>query len=153
MRYSILISLWLLLFFSCASTHNVPTQAVSRTSIFDTEDASQYRVRIKMAQAELTGILVLKYMDTEWRGSLVNEFGIKAFDFTASQKKCELQNVIPYLNKWYIRRTIESDFAYLLWSEQQKNVKGKSLDQLPDGAFLLKNEKRGIEYLFQRINK
>ena len=151
MRNSILISLWLLLFFSCAATHDAPTQAVPGKSIFDTDEVSQYRVLIKIAQTELTGILVLKYMNTEWRGSLINEFGIKAFDFTASQKKCKLQNVIPFLNKWYIRQTIESDFAYLLWNEQ--SIKGKSLTRLPDGTFLLKNEKRGIEYLLERIDK
>ena len=151
MRNSILISVWLLLFFSCVSTHDVPTQTVPDKLIFDTEEVSQYRVLIKIAQVELTGILVLKYMNTEWRGSLINEFGIKAFDFTASQKRCKLRNVTPFLNKWYIRQTIESDFAYLLWNEQ--SVKGKSLIQLPDGAFVLKNEKRGIEYLFQRIDK
>ena len=153
MRNSILISLWLLFSFSCISTHDVPTQAVPHKSIFDFENVSEYRVLIKISQAELTGIMILKYMNTEWRGSLINEFGIKAFDFIAPHEKCKLQNVISVLDKWYIRQTIEADFAYLLWNEQQGGVKGKRLTQLPDGAFVLKNEKRGIEYLFQRIDK
>ena len=153
MRNSLLISLCVLLFASCASTRNIPSQTTVEKSIFDTEKVSEYRVQIKINQAELSGIMIVKYMNDEWRGTLINEFGIKAFDFIAPKGKCKLQNVTPFLDKWYIRKTIESDFVYLLWDEQKSDVKGKSFTQLSDGAFVLKNEKRGIEYLFQPIEK
>jgi hypothetical protein len=111
-------------------------------------------VLIKAKQADVSGILVLKHIDDEWRGSLINEFGIKAFDFVAPPRKCKLQNTISFLNKWYIRKTVESDFAFLLWDAADgKIVKGKSFEQLPDGRFILKNEKRNIEYSFQLIEE
>jgi hypothetical protein len=107
---------------------------------------------IKTGQAEISGIMVIKYMENEWRGSLINEFGIKAFDFIAPPGKCKLQNTISFLNKWYIRKTVESDFACLLWQAAEgKAVKGKRLEMLPDKGFILKNEKREMEYLFQYI--
>jgi hypothetical protein len=102
--------------------------------------------------------MVIKYVPNslkdEWRGSLINEFGVKAFDFVALQGKCKLQNTISFLDKWYIRKTVESDFAFLLWDVAAgKVVKGKCLEQLPDGGFILKNEKRNIEYSFQLIEQ
>jgi hypothetical protein len=98
--------------------------------------------------------MVVKYIDNEWRGSLINEFGIKAFDFVAPQGTCKLQNTISFLDKWYIRKTVESDFAFLLWDAAAgKTVDGKRLEQLSDGRFILTNAKRDIEYLFQLIEK
>ena len=86
-------------------------------------------------------------MAGEWRGSLINEFGIKAFDFISPQGKCKLQNTISFLDKWYIRKIVEADFVFLLW-DAGKQIKGKSLEQFSDGKFILKNEKRNIEYSF-----
>ncbi|GHT28408.1 hypothetical protein FACS189432_06300 [Bacteroidia bacterium] len=134
---------------SCNTAKN---SVLSGKTLFDTTKVSKYRILIKAKQAEVSGIMVLKYINNEWRGSLINEFGIKAFDFVAPQGKCKLKNTISFLDKWYIRRTVESDFAFLLWNAAEgKAVKGKSLEQLPDGRFILKNEKRNIEYAFQFI--
>ena len=144
-----MISLYALLFVSCASSRN----AITDKSNFDTERVNEYRVQIQISQSELTGIMVLKYMNDEWRGTLINEFGVKAFDFISKKGKCKLQNMIPFLDKWYIRKTIESDFAYLLWEAQNGDVKGKSITKLSNGEFILKNEKRDIEYLFRQIEK
>jgi hypothetical protein len=146
-------SLSLLFLLSCSTTQN--RTSLPGKSLFDTTAVSKYSVLIKINQAEISGIMALKQVEDnqkkEWRGSLMNEFGIKAFDFIAPQGKCKLKNTIPFLNKWYIRRTIEADFAYMLWDAPQgKIVKGKSVETLPDG-FVLKNEKRKIEYHFHLI--
>jgi hypothetical protein len=139
---------------SCVTTRNNAVVELSGSPLFDTTEVSKYRVLIKTGQAEITGILILKYIDDEWRGSLINEFGIKAFDFIAPKGKCKLQNTISFLDKWYIRKTVEGDFAFLFWDAAQgKTVKGKSLQRLSDDGWLLKNEKRKIEYLFQKIEK
>ena len=153
MKNSLLISIFsLLLFVSCSTTKN--TVVSSGQMLFDTSDVSRYRVLIKTDQAEISGIMLVKYIDNEWRGSLINEFGIKAFDFVSPQGKCKLQNTIPFLDKWYIRRTIESDFAFLLWDTPAGKIKkGKSLEQFPNGIFVLKNEKRNIEYSFNYIER
>ena len=153
MKNSLLISfLCSLLFVSCSSTKN--TVVSPGKILFDTSDISRYRVLIKTGQAEISGIMLIKYINNEWRGSLVNEFGIKAFDFISPEGKCKLQNTIPFLDKWYIRRTIESDFTFLLWDAPAGKIKkGKSLEQFPDGRFVLKNEKRNIEYSFNYIEQ
>ncbi|GHS90162.1 hypothetical protein FACS1894201_11490 [Bacteroidia bacterium] len=135
---------------SCSSTKH--SAVSSGTTLFDTTNVSKYRVLIKIGQTELSGILVVKYIDNEWRGSLMNEFGIKAFDFVAPQGKCKLQNTISFLDKGYIRKTVESDFAFLLWDVANgKPAKEKHLERSPDGSLILKNDKRNIEYSLQLI--
>lgn len=101
---------------------------------------------------ELTGVLIVKHAGGEWRGSLINEFGIKAFDFIAG-KKCRLLNTLPLLNKWYVRRTIESDLSFLFRAAQGgEAVKGKRLTPQAGGAFRLQNERRKVEYFFQPLD-
>ena len=153
MKNSLLISLLCsLLLVSCSSTKN--TVASSGKTLFDTSDVSKYRVLIKTGQAEISVIMLIKYINNEWRGSLVNEFGIKAFDFVSPQGKCKLRNTISFLDKWYICRTIESDFTFLLWDiPAEKTRKGKSLEQFSNEKFVLKNEKRDIEYSFNYIEQ
>ena len=153
MKNSLLISfLCSLLFVSCSSTKN--TVVSSGKTLFDTSNVSRYRVLIKTGQAEISGIMLIKYINNEWRGSLVNEFGIKAFDFVSPKGKCKLKNPISFLDKWYIRQTIESDFTFLLWEAPAGKIKkGKSLEQFPDERFVLKNEKRNIEYSFNYIEQ
>lgn len=147
---SCLFSLCLLLSAACASTHNA--SATGDNQLLDKGKTSRYQLLIKVNQSEITGIMLLKYTENEWRGSLMNEFGVKAFDLTAAKGKCRLQHILPLLDKWYIRRAIASDFAFLFWNAGQgKPDKGKSVERLPDGAFLLKNEKRHITYLFQPV--
>ncbi|MDR0413383.1 MAG: hypothetical protein LBH61_06255 [Dysgonamonadaceae bacterium] len=152
MRNLLLISLSAWLLASCSPLRDFPENDAH--PLFDTEKTSRYRLLIRVKQAEITGIMVLKYTAGEWRGSLMNEFGVKTFDWVASKGKCRLQNVLPFLDKWYIRRTIASDLTFLLGDAGRgKPVKGKSLEPFPDGGFLLKNEKRHIEYLFQPVEK
>jgi hypothetical protein len=156
MKNSLLINLFLfslcLLFAACGATHNAST--IEDNQLLDKGKTSRYQLLIKVNQSEITGIMLLKYMSDEWRGSVMNEFGVKVFDLKATKGKCRLQHVIPLLDKWAIRRTIASDFAFLFWNAGQgKPDKGKSMERLPDGAFLLKNEKHHITYLFQPVKE
>lgn len=118
--------------------------------MFDTVGTSAYRIHIRTGQVEATGILMVKYIDGEWRGSMMNEFGIKAFDLVASERKCRLLNVAPFLDRWYVRRTIEGDFFYLFRDAPEgRAARNKSLMRTGEGAFVLKNGARHIEYSFQ----
>jgi hypothetical protein len=153
MKNSLLISpflycLYLLLLVSCVSIRDTSTN--SNHPLLDKEKTSRYQLFAKINQVEISGIMILKYTEGAWQGSLVNEFGVKAFDLVAPKGKCRLQNILPFLDKWYIRRTIASDLAFLFWETGQgKPGKGKSMERLPDGTLLLKNEKHHITYLFQ----
>jgi hypothetical protein len=146
-----LISLWLCLAFSCKT---VPTAAPSPVQLFDPATTATFRLKIRTASAEVTGILVVKGDGDRWRGSLINEFGVKAFDFTLSGRKCRLLNVAPYLDKWYIRRTIAADFSYIFnYSPNGRERRGKRLEATDGNAFTMTNTRRKIEYTFQYFNQ
>ena len=147
MKCSWWISL-LLLTVSCAGGRTM--QSVSPFPMPDTAIVSRFRTLIKTQKAEITGILVLKYVGEEWRGSLTNEFGVKAFDFIASENKCKLLNLSPFLDKRHIRRTVAGDMLFFLLHERNNgNARGRSLDLSSDGNFILRNDRRNIEYTFK----
>ena len=115
---------------------------------------------------------ILKKSDNSWRGTLMNEFGVKAFDFIVTPKKCELLHTISMLNKWYIRRTIAADLHFLVEIDnpnvafQKKTVryeqdgalmvqfkKKYSIARMPDNQLVLKNLKRKIVYSLNVIDE
>jgi hypothetical protein len=148
---SVLISLCLLLCLSCSSLRQTGNNT-PMANLLHTGQISKYQVRIHTPHAEITGILILKHTNQEWRGSLMNEFGIKAFDFIASPENCRLQNTASFLDKWYIRKTIEGDLAFLFWKAPKGiKAKGKLVEVLSDDSFELKNTRHHINYLFQPI--
>jgi len=137
----------------------------------DNEQLNRYQVSIQVKGNHITGICMLKKSDEGWRGALVNEFGIKAFDFIITPQKCELLNTISLLNKWYIRQTIAGDLHFLFEidnpgvSFQRKTVqnieqdgsltirfqKKKSIVRMPDNRIELRNLKRKIVYSLNNI--
>ena len=75
----------------------------------------EYNMLIKYKNQEVTSICIMEVQeDQSIVGTIVNEFGIKVFDFTYSNGKAEILNVLGPLNKWYIRRVIRGDFTFLL---------------------------------------
>lgn len=72
----------------------------------------------------LTGIMVLKLDGDTLRGSVVNEFGIRAFDLEGlpGKKKLKISNVINPLDKWYIRRSLSRDLVKLINSDSATYV-------------------------------
>ena len=145
---SLLISLQLLLA-SCGS-HTIMGPRVYP----NLERTPRYRIQINYPQGGFSGTLILRKISrTSWRGSLVNEFGIKAFDIVSPDRNtCKLQNVIPFMSKWYIRSTISDDFRYLLWDGNEGvRRSGKQIDKLPSGSIVLTNTKRKIEYILHPI--
>jgi len=150
MRHLLWISCLTWLLGGCASRQLAPSFT---PPLFDTLRLSQYRTLIKVQGAEITGLLLLKYIDGQWRGSLVNEFGVKAFDFSSRQGKYKLQNAVPFLDKWYIRRTLAADLRFLLRTGmgKQTSANGRRLQLSPDGSLLLNNDRRKIAYTLQPI--
>ena len=79
---SILLSISLLL--------AVGSAAASPREVFfpDGEgERREYAVALGFGEARLSGICVVKYMEGEVVGSLLNEFGIRAFDFRYDPKR------------------------------------------------------------------
>jgi hypothetical protein len=133
---------------------------------------NSYQVKIQVKDKLVSGICLLKKSEDGWRGTLINEFGAKAFDFAVTSRKCELLNTISFMDKWYIRKTVASDLYYLFEidnpeaSFQKKTVryeqgrtlvvdygKKKSVIRSPDGALTMKNLRYNIIYSLQKIEE
>jgi len=135
-------------------------------------EMNRYQVSIKVKNNTITGMCLLKKAADGWRGSLVNEFGAKAFDFIVTEKKAKLVNTISMMDKWYIRRTVASDLHFLFEADnpdvsfQNKTVrymengvlhtrykKKKSIERMPDGSLVMRNLKHNIEYTLKKVEE
>ncbi len=117
----------------------------------------QYRFDIDARGNDLSGIAIMKMVNDSIKGVMVNEFGIKAMDFVLSpdRQKVELADVIPFIDKWYIKRIIKADLQYLfnattamLGSESDNRTLSTTGD---DGSITMTNSKYKISYTFTPI--
>ena len=177
MKYFLVSSLFLL-FTGCATTSGINRTAYGLSAsnrlwteeLRDIENINRYQVSIQVRGNNITGMCMLKKSDEGWRGTLINEFGVKAFDFIVTSTKCELLHTISMLNKWYIRRTIADDLHFLVEidnpnvSFQTKTTrieqdgtlmismkKKKSITRSTDNSLTLNNLKRKIVYSLNKI--
>ena len=83
----------------------------------------------------VSGICILHRDGDTVHGSLFNEFGITALDFTyhLEKKKVKLHTVMPMMNKWYIRKVLRKDLRQLMTG-------------LQNGETTWKDERYHIEY-------
>jgi hypothetical protein len=80
----------------------------------DTVNVIKFKSRIIYKTTDISGILILKKInETTLAGSLINEFGIKGFDFSITENHARLGYVFKKLDKWYIRRKLETDLHFL----------------------------------------
>lgn len=79
------------------------------------DESTRYTVAITFKNASFSGICVVKNIGTQIAGTIVNEFGIRAFDFTMSQdrRRVKLLNVMKPLDKCLIRKAIARDLRRL----------------------------------------
>ncbi|MDR2232734.1 MAG: hypothetical protein LBE56_06365 [Tannerella sp.] len=180
MKYFLASSLILLLVgcatTSVASRNTDVSPAAGRlwsAELRDDGQMNRYNVDIQVRGNHITGLCMLKKTDEGWRGTVINEFGVKAFDFTVTTQQCKLLNVISMLNKWYIRRTIADDLHFLFEIDnpdagfQRKTTRAvqsdgtmtatlkrqKSIVRNPDNSLVLNNLKRKIIYSLNVINE
>lgn len=98
------ISLALLTCLSCLAQESADS-VVSR----------EYNLLMQVRGQELTSICMMNVSaDGSVVGTVVNEMGMKAFDFTYERGKAKVLNVVAFLDKWYIRRVLRKDLAYIL---------------------------------------
>jgi len=133
------------------------------------EQKNSYRIVLRTPDNAITGLCILKKMNGEWRGSLINEMGAKVFDFIITDEKCELLNVISLIDKWYIKKTIVADLYFFFNVDNPKapfykrlerfeqdgvkvvNYRKKQLIVQPDGALLLRNNRRDLQYELRKM--
>lgn len=101
-------------------------------------DKARYAAVIEMPKAYLSGICILYHDEgSKINGSLFNEFGISALDFTYDENrdKVKLHHVIKMMNKWYIKKVLRHDLRELV-------------HQLRIGNGIYINEKYHLRYQF-----
>ena len=110
----------------------------------------EFNLLLQYKDQEVTAICVMEVQeDKSVVGTIVNEFGIKVFDFTYSNGKANILNVLGPLNKWYIRRVIRGDFTFLLKNmplHHDVRQKRRCLYFLEDNEIKCVNEKYKISY-------
>jgi len=104
-------------------------------------DRARYDAYIEMPKAYLSGICILLMEEEEIKGSVFNEFGITALDFTydIQKKRVKLHSVIKMMDKWYIKKVLRKDLAKVMEVLQQGNTE-------------YTNERRHILYRFTPAN-
>jgi hypothetical protein len=143
--------------------------AVWTSDLRSDELKNSYRIMLKTPKNSITGLCILKKNGDEWRGTLINEMGAKAFDFIITDEKCELLNVISLMDKWYIKKTIAADLHFFFnvdnpkapfqkrlerFEQQGKkvvNYQKKQISVRPDGAVLLVNKRHRLQYELRKM--
>ena len=97
---------------------------------------------IEMEKAYLSGLCILRRQGDEVRGSIFNEFGISAMDFTyrAGKDKVRLHSVVKMMDKWYIRRMLRKDLREVM-------------HELREGRLKYENNRNKITYTFVPIER
>lgn len=136
----------------------VPLMAQTRLIDLPTVNKSQrYSVSIDFRDANVTGICLLKQDETgDIKGTIVNEFGIHAMDFSVSadRSKVKLTDVISFMNKWYVKKVVKGDLKYLFSATTdmvgKENGKRK-VEVQDDRSITLSNLKYKIVYNFGQL--
>ena len=116
--------------------------------------ATKYSICITFRGIPITGLCIVRGNGDVVIGSVINEFGIKAFDFVFSKDKgkTKLQNVIKMMNKWYVKKVVSADLSTFLRSNNsEKQMKRRTILK-DNGILMLNNNKYDISYKFQLIN-
>ena len=132
-----------------------PQTAVSGDYLLPLSGRQQYSVTIDARGAEITGVCIVKTNDEGTRGAIVNEFGIHALDFTlsADRRKVRLENVMPMMDRWYIRRILRKDLRLLFGATAPGLQKsGRTITVSDDGTVVLKNARYKLNYSLKKID-
>ena len=112
----------------------------------------EYNLTMQVRGYEITGICLMnKSADNSIMGTVINEFGMKAFDFIYDNGKIQLLNIVAFLDKWYIRKVLKKDLAFIL-SQIDKGVdfekKPRKILFKPNGEVEVINSRYKIYYSF-----
>ena len=112
------------------------------------QELRQYSIHIDLSKGVgMSGICIIRMEQENGTMSVMNEFGIKAFDavYSSKKNKVKLCHVIGPLNKWYLRRIIARDMR-LLFSPECSISKKRTFWRKNDGSMVLDNKRFKITY-------
>jgi hypothetical protein len=175
MKYLLFGSLFFFLFIACSPSKTllkgekmeIPFWSLE---LMDTVKKNDFRLTFTTKKSCITGIYIVKQIDGTWKGSIINEFGLKILDFVSTPEKCELINVIPFLSKSYVRKVIASDIQYIMqidnpaykmgvqanryWNRDTLVVNYKNtkeLQRLSNGEIMYQNHQHTLTYSLTKI--
>ena len=175
MRYFIFLNFFLCLLTACSPAKEITATGNATNTPFWTSDRdstkkNEFRMLFSTPKARITGICIVKQINGKWKGSIINEFGLKVLDFETSANKCILLNVIPFLDKWTIKKVLSSDIQYIMeidnpdyavglqskkyWVQDTLTAtckKEKELQRYPNGEIRYTNHKHSLTYSFTKI--
>lgn len=115
---------------------------------------ARYTFALETDRAGVTGVFLASEDSAGVYGAMVNEFGVSALDFEYSRKKDKvtLSRVVPFLDKWYIRRVLRDDIRYCLHvlygiPYGRRSIYQTSIDTVT-GKVTVYNPRRGLRYTF-----
>lgn len=110
---------------------------------------------IEMEKGHTSGIMITKENNNSIIGSMINEFGVSALSFSYDKRKnkLQLQDVVSFLNKWYIKRVLKTDLTFCLHvlydMPYKKNHNYELL--MNEEVTAITNIKHHITYIFHPI--
>ena len=115
----------------------------------DTLSVRRYKARIYYKSTEITGILICKKINNSTlAGVFMNEFGIKGFDFSLTNSGAQMGYVFKNLDKWYIRKILETDLHFMF-----SRPKMKSICTINDTMVYVVQVSRTLRYAYHVANK
>jgi hypothetical protein len=137
---------------NCFVCQNIQTEnpAKQRAAIhlFDTTQVRKFKTKISYKTTEITGITICKNInDSILTGAFINEFGIKGFDFTGTDKRVKLGYVFKNLDKWYIRKKLESDLHFIFSNPVCSNC------VIQDTVACVSTISRSLHYVYYTADK
>ena len=123
---------------------------------FDEHGRSENVISVEMRGNRLSGILIVKKEEGRYLGTLVNEFGIKAFDFVVTEvnnerlggkKRVKLIDIVRFMDRGYIRRVLRRDIDFMLrFPNVPQGCKIEVVEE--EGNVTVKDLRYGINYCF-----
>lgn len=122
-----------------------------------TERLQSYSFQIETSKGYISGILLANDDGNQIKGSMINEFGVSAIDFTYNKEKQKLKlvSVIGFLNKWYIKMVLKNDIRFclhILYNTPYEKKHNYEIIRTVDSTSII-NTKRNLKYTFSPISQ
>lgn len=129
--------------------------AIEVDSVMQSSPLQKHTFQIETSNGFVSGILLVSEDDENINGSMINEFGISAIDFSYSKKKqkVKLLSVISFLNKWYIKHVLKNDIKFclhVLYDVPFKKKHNYEVVHTVDSISII-NNKRHLKYTFSPL--
>ena len=112
------------------------------------QDLRRYTLSIDLPKGgHVSGICLIRMEGDRGVMSVVNEFGVKAFDAVCpgAKGRVKLPYVMALLDKWYIRRVLSRDLS-VLFRPDRRLPRHRTLERREDGTMVLTNRRHKITY-------